>query len=138
MRTRFFGLKSVAVMALAAGAMVSAVPAANAAPVDDAAPAASFWLCNLRVWDTEDVTGPDEVYLKRPGVFWGPKTMNNGDLRAVNVSVPSGTVISAWDQDTGSAVDKDDWIGSNTITRTGIYTFQADDAKYDLSVRTSC
>lgn len=129
---------SMAATALAAGAAVTAVPAANAAPVAEAAPAVTYYcVYSLKVVDTEDWSGADEVFLKRGStVIWGPRSLNNGQTGYPLYTAVSGTVLSAWDED-GGGTDAHDWIGSATINRTGTYTLQGDDAHYVLTVRSS-
>ena len=66
---------------------------------------------------TEDVLPDgDEPYLKVKTIFWdAPQSMDEPALAPVGVTVHYGDVVQAWDEDPGP--DKDDFIGSDTVTR---------------------
>lgn len=90
----------------------------------------------LTCYETEDVTGGDEVYLQINGqTVWSSADTIDCDhnaptTRPVNRLAKSGDTISLYDSDWP---DADDHLGSDTIEGDrGTLTFNLDDALYTL------
>jgi hypothetical protein len=101
----------------------------------------------IQCYQTEDWTGPDEPYLIIDGrQVWRAGSMNNGDVQDLRIVPPvtffSSSQIKLYDADAGSWFDRDDHLGTVTVTSSQagengqgmnhIGRFRGDGASYDL------
>ena len=87
------GFAGVAATALAQVRIATRRAAANAAPPPPTA-------YSLKVIDTEDWSGADEVFPEeRFDSHRGPRSLNTDKPERCDIPVASGTIISAWDED---------------------------------------
>jgi hypothetical protein len=127
-------LRRLALPMTVVAALAATVPAAAHA-ADRAAPATAC-LRDFTVHSTEDVGWDgDEPYLKINNATvpaWSaPGSMDDGATAAVYINVSTGSVISAYDED---SPDADDFIGSDAVeTTSGTLDLKGDGAEYTLT-----
>jgi hypothetical protein len=103
-------------------------------------------LVKIKCVETEDITGPDDVYLHVNGALvWGPLRMNNGEERNMENILPytffEGVSLDLYDLDEGIPFDDDDHLGNVIITADEVgkgeltCSFKSDGAKYKLTYR---
>ncbi|MFA5387889.1 MAG: hypothetical protein WC322_05930 [Candidatus Paceibacterota bacterium] len=103
-------------------------------------------LVALTCRETEDVTGADSAYLKINGaIVWGPEQINDNEKRSLAnapvVKFADTIKVELYDQDLGLVFDKDDHLGSATISsedsKKGIkeVKIKGDGASYIISYR---
>lgn len=103
-------------------------------------------LVRIKCVETEDITGPDDVYLHINGALaWGPLKMNNGEERNMEGTLPytffEAVSLDLYDLDEGIPFDDDDHLGNVMIKadeagkgeRT--CSFTSDGAKYIMTYR---
>ncbi len=83
-------------------------------------------LMQLTCTQTEDLTGPDEAYLKVNGTtIWGPSSTSNGQthnlLPVVPITFLGAAVVELFDRDVGSLLfDPDDFLGAIAVTSASV------------------
>lgn len=103
-------------------------------------------LLTLTCHKTEDITGADSAYLKINGaIVWGPEQINDNEKRNLAnspvIKFADTIKVELYDQDMGLVFDKDDHLGSVTISAEdsgkGIKEakIKGDGASYTISYR---
>ncbi|WAS90797.1 hypothetical protein [Nannocystis punicea] len=100
-------------------------------------------LISLKCITTEDLTGPDEIYLRIGGdTVWGPNSMNDGDeenLDFIQINFGYKIRIDLYDEDSGWFDDDDDHLGTHYAYEEYVgkgqkeQRFTGDDAEYLLT-----
>ncbi len=104
---------------------------------------AQLQLMQLTCNKTEDLTGPDEAYLRVNGaVIWGPVSMSKGSTQNLTFLPPfpffGFAVVDLFDQDVGGIFDPDDFLGAVVVSAASLGagpqagSFTGDGANYLL------